>query len=1018
MMHGQARRGSPVIIAIAAVLVTALVTTLLATLALRSPDRSSTVTVDRTQPSARLLDRVHARFDRRFPGRGVTDYPGNTVEDIPKSYAMVLLAELDRRRHRIRPDLPSLAGRSGRWLLRNADLAGDGSTGWGVPVAWDAYGDGSENPADTVYAISTAIAVDALVTWMERSRSAPRARILTTVSAALDEFVRTPRTPDGLLPYSLERPDRRWDTFNPAAYLAGQMQRFARYADSPVQAARLRRAADETVASLLRNRRLSPSGGWYWWYSKQEHRANDLPHASYIIAGLDTYVRHGGRLSARIDLRAVARHLKDFVTPAGTPRAWPTFHPEVDLPPRLYDLGIALHLTCSKRRLRPVSETLLATVPRYVSEDGFLKFPAGTPDQDVLVVNEYEAYLWRGLVTCRSVRRSAGHAASRPAAVPARAVPFVRVGASSGTPARVGFAGGWSTLALPWGRHRRVTEDGVVLEAVDDGAGGVLLTRGFPANDFELVTLGPGGAPVGALPVVHTSGSAPMLRAAAVDGGTLHVVYYDNPTLTNYLARYRRGPGGYAPLGDPVALPSLEDPSGGTYEMIPAVFLVGTDDGLHIIGGTLDATVQADGALSVSRVENCSRVLEAIASPTGPVLLCAQEDERGPAAPFELHGPEGVPLPAIDRDAGIPYGLRVAGGSVRVRFASSPRTLAAMLRFDLARTGAGWLEFGTDNVEGRIPWSQIYYLNGFLDFLLLGKDGSDGWQAFTPVLAGMRARLDQELPIATRHWRRGRYETRAFTVDRVPALFAVQTSRLLLAAERYAAEVEEPRGLPGYRRLRTAVTRLTGHIEVLARQGQEPRWWPTGAPYLKWPRGSAFPFDGLNVPYNHQNEWAYALARAGRSEQASRTARSIVAGFLRQIAPGGRLPRSGTWDYWWGQAYDGWTEDDGVSVNMPAYDGDHIKAAASFRSIDAMSALAVAPQLAPRTRSHLRASASRLVRQGHLYPFVSYELRRAGREVRLPRAVVRRHLRVSSPWELQSAAWAYAAELERLRGHR
>lgn len=966
-----------------------------------------------------LIDSVYARFDPRFPGRGVTDYPGNTVEDIPKSYAMILLAELDRRRHNIRPDLPNLARTAGRWLLDNAHLNADGATGWGVPVAWDAYGDGSENPENTVYSISTAIVADALISWMEASPRAPERRIVRTLSAALDEFARARRTPDQLLPYSLERSDRPYDTFNSAAYLAGQMQRFAKYATSPALARRLERAADATVASLVRNHRTSPTNSWYWQYSKQEKTANDMPHASYIIDGLRTYVRESGRLAGRVDRRAVVRHLRDFFDGSGRPRAWPFFQRDIDLPPRLYDLGIALHLTCTEPTLGALTGRLRATIHSYRSRDGFLKFPEGTPDQQALVVNEYEAYLWRGLVSCAKatrIRRKAQEARASAGARrgPASDVPFVVVG-SGRTRTDLTFAGGRSTLTLPWSPRRRVTEDGLVLQAIDDSAGGVLITRNHPENDLSVVTLDRRGERAARpMRVEVTAGSAPMLRAAMLRDGVLHLVYYDNPTLQNYLARYVRRPQGYVAVGDPEPLPSFEDPSGGTYEMIPAVFLVQNRNSAHLIAGTLQATIN-DGPVTTERIENCTRALEAIATPQGPVTLCAQRTERGPGAPFELHGPDGLPLPAIDAASGIPFGLHTADGEVRLRFASSPRSLAAMLRFDLQRTNAGWLEYGTDNVEGRIPWSQIYYLNGFLDFLLLADDVPGRWKAFAPVLAGMRTRLDQELPTAMRHWQHGRYATRAFTVDRSPALFAVQTSRLLLVADRYATELRGTRRLPEARSLRAAVATLAGHIEILTRRGQDPRWLSPGTPHLKWPKGSAFPFDGLNVPYNHQNEWAYALARVTSSERSSGVARAIVSHFLQRVAPAGRLPRTGTWDYWWGQAYDGWTKADGVSTNTPEYPGDHIAAGMSFRSIDTMSALAVAPMLDRATRSHLRSSAARLIRRDKLYPFVNYELRRAGSEVRLPTAVARRYLRVSSPWELQNAAWAYAAELARLR---
>lgn len=1000
---------------------------LVAYVVVRDPEPTADGRPDSRAPSAStdLLDEVYSRFDPQHPGRGVTDYPGATVEDIAKSYAMIVLAELERSRHGIRPDLPDLVEPAGRWLLDNADLNEDGAIGWGLPVAWDAYGDGSENPAGTVYAISTGIAADALMSWMEVDPEAPSKEIVETLSTALDNFARAPTTPDGLIPYSLEPSDRPYDTFNSAAYVAGQMQRFARYAPDPTLAKRLTDSADATVASLVRNHRMSPANSWYWRYSIQEDNANDMPHASYIIEGMGTYVREGGALAAKVDMPRVVSHLHDFFADGGRPRAWPTFQTDLDRPPRLYDVGIALSIACAEPDVAPLADDLLGIVDTYRApgDAGFFKYPVGTPDQEALVVNEYEAYIWRGLVACEAdeatqgvgaaARQRRSSALGEAAPATSGTVPFVRVGTGTDV-SEVSFTDGRSTLDLPWPPGRRVVEDGLVVQAIDDGAGGALLTRGFPDNDLILVTLDRSGARVGELDIQVSDDSASMLRAATFHRGILYVVHYDNPSLTNHLTRFERRDGAYVALDDSLALPSFEDPTGGTYEMIPAVFLLPAGDSLHLVAGTLHATIDAGGTLVEARIPNCLRAVEAVAMPEGPVVLCQQVEERGPGAPFELRGPDGVDLPQLDGAMGTPFRVRVERGRVLLSLADTSSALAEMLRFDIERTNAGWLEYGTDNVEGRVPWSQVYYLNGFLDFLLLAGDEDSRWTSLSPLLQGMRTRLDQEVAIADRHWRDGRFETRAFTVDRSLALFAVQTSRLLLLLQRYAGELPDPSSMPGHRRLRSDVSDLAGHIEVMADQGQEAWWWPRGVPYLMWPKGSAFTFDGLNVPFNHQNEWAYAVTRAGKGRQPRADAHAIVSQFLRRVAPDGRLPLTGTWDYWWGQAYDGWNEEDDISTNTPEYDGDHLAAVKSFRSIDVMGALANASALDPATRVHLRSSAATLVAQDKLYPFVAYELRRAGVEVELPDEVVRRYLRVSSPWEIQNAAWAYSAELERL----
>ena len=114
------------------------------------------------QPAAAKIDLpalhkdLRAKLDPAFPGRGTTDYPGNTVDDVPKGYAMILMAELAGNRPSA-TSISALAKASGKFLIERADERKDGFPGWGVPLAWDPYGDGSTNPAHTKYSISIGI---------------------------------------------------------------------------------------------------------------------------------------------------------------------------------------------------------------------------------------------------------------------------------------------------------------------------------------------------------------------------------------------------------------------------------------------------------------------------------------------------------------------------------------------------------------------------------------------------------------------------------------------------------------------------------------------------------------------------------------------------------------------------------------------------------------------------------------------------------------------------------------------
>jgi hypothetical protein len=565
--------------------------------------------------------------------------------------------------------------------------------------------------------------------------------------------------------------------------------------------------------------------------------------------------------------------------------------------------------------------------------------------------------------------------------------------------------------------------NGIPVSALPDPDGGVaIFLRAMPDNRLRLLRLDARNVIRSSLDVRHKSGTEPIFRAARFHAGALHLVYFDNLSVENHLARFERKGESYERVGDAKRLPLLKEPPGGTYEMVPPVFLIAHDDNLHILGGSLDGRLSSTGQLVETRVPDCLRVIEAIETPDGPVALCASTASLARSRPYVVAGPGTLSLPVPDLKAGVPWNLRYARGHVTLDHASKAAELRTLFLHDLRRgQQGGWFEFGTNNDEGRIPWSQIYYLNGFLDVLLLSRRDQTMLLIFEPVLADIRRRLDLEMALIDWHWRGGRYRTRAFTVDRSPALFAVQTSRLLLLMDRYLREVPQPVDLPSYSNVRHVVRELEEHIETLAVEGEPASWIPPGRAYLRWPRGSKFSFDGVGVPFNHQNEWAYSVIATAKNGAAlatpERAALDILEHFLASIAPSGHLPSSGQWDYWWGRAYDGWSEADNVSVNRPSYGGDKHKAWISFRSIDVMALLAGADQMPAGVRHRLIESALTLVCRGDLYPFVSYELMRHSRAPAIAPIIANGYLRVSSPWELQNAAWAYLRRAQMIAGY-
>ncbi len=544
----------------------------------------------------------------------------------------------------------------------------------------------------------------------------------------------------------------------------------------------------------------------------------------------------------------------------------------------------------------------------------------------------------------------------------------------------------------------------------------VVFIRGIPRNRLSLAVFTRAGRLLSLEPLGPTRDVDYMFRAMVRVGELFFAVLYDNKIRKNVLHEWHVKEDGLHRSGRTLALPTFEVPAGANYEMEPPIFLFEGHGGLRITAGTLYAEVSDMHVQKVLRLDRCVRALEAVSVVKGVAALC--EAKLGPsegAKPYRVwSGIEGSGKQWTDVDT-VPWAL-VRDPAHGVKW-TAPRTagdLRSMFMFDISRAqNGGVLDLGADNVEGRVPWGQAYYLWGFMDLLYLAANDRVAYELFGPLIPDVKHRLDLEIYLidGLLGSELG-FKTKGFTIDRSPALFAVQTGRLVVLIERYLREVPNPIALRNYERFRFNMLHLRHHIDSLATQGESERWIAAGKHYLRWPKGSAFFFDGAPVPFNHQNEWAYGVFEVTRQAAANTRARPLQAAndviehFLRHVAPDGRLPKSGEWDYWWGRAYEGWTTSDGVSVNRPEYAGDRGKAWISFKTIDVMSVLgAGANQLGDRI-TVFGQDAVELVERGKIFPFAAYPLVKLGLHPAPPFATVAPYARVGAPWDIGSAVWA------------
>ena len=359
---------------------------------------------------------------------------------------------------------------------------------------------------------------------------------------------------------------------------------------------------------------------------------------------------------------------------------------------------------------------------------------------------------------------------------------------------------------------------------------------------------------------------------------------------------------------------------------------------------------------------------------------------------FAALTPHNAAISRIEGE-GIPWGLSVEDGTPQLRLAQTRRDAQALLRYELGLMPfGGAMDYGANNLEGRLAWSAVYYLNGLLT--LMGGELPSGAVA----LPDLRPRLERELErmAALSATVYPNYLSKRYSVDREPMLVALHLGRVLqLIGRAERLGITSPA-------LRTAKAELTGQLKQLDSTLEQARPTDSGGQYLFYRKGFPFWADGANVPYNYVSGVVAGLLEVDRKHLSY--AAPLMQPLLEKEFPMQPLPTQ--WRYWWGAADDGWSEDSEISTNTPSYAGNQ-KALAhiSYRSMD-VSALLLLGQAGGTKRKGFTYYVQGLVSKGMLYPLVNEMLAKQQAVAPLSEKAVMRYGRAISPWELQNQVWA------------
>jgi len=244
-----------------------------------------------------------ARFPADLHGGGIDPYGFSSgLEEQPMTAALALSAEALHERAFPNPASRDYVRTAALWLLEYADADGDGRPGWGLPDPWDAFGDGSVNPAHQPYTITTALVLNAILDalrcpslWTEEEK-ARMDRVLSDVALRWCRGAWTDTESGGFFWYS-PNPADAYFVPNVSSMFLGSLARLLSEQRSALEKAKAvlfeektGKAAREIIAKMQRR-----EGAPFWSYivwpsdSGRPETPNDLVHQAYTLWGMEIY---------------------------------------------------------------------------------------------------------------------------------------------------------------------------------------------------------------------------------------------------------------------------------------------------------------------------------------------------------------------------------------------------------------------------------------------------------------------------------------------------------------------------------------------------------------------------------------------------------------------------------------------------------------------------------------------------------------------------------------------------------
>ncbi|MEW9823881.1 MAG: hypothetical protein AB2992_01540 [Candidatus Symbiodolus clandestinus] len=442
-----------------------------------------------------------------------------------------------------------------------------------------------------------------------------------------------------------------------------------------------------------------------------------------------------------------------------------------------------------------------------------------------------------------------------------------------------------------------------------------------------------------------------------------------------------------------------------------------TPDCINLCGDNHCLSISASGTVTQWNLANLSRY-EFIEVVFDPSLNSAHALVRSRSSQSENSASENKPsfqlaqlTPTGDQltplsGKGIPWKLELYQGTPIWKMANNPNQIRQLLQYELGRMPhQGVMEFGTNNLEGRIAWSQCYYLNGLLSLLLYPAQFP---YLNTELTNWIQKRLTAEIPLvaklATDTY--PNFQVKRYSLEREPQLFALHLGRIQkLLYRANQAGLSSTIIQPALTWINHKLITLTHTVEEKVEMFMPPDNKPTIT--LRYRPGYPFWADGINVPYNYLSGYVEGLLSCNQTETMIRYTQWLLSPLLTQVFTSKPFPNH--WPYWWGWGDEGYKTADQLSMNTPQWLGNRGAIAdITYRSMDAMALITLFQKKQKAVPLELIDHFRRLVASGKLLPFVNEKLIELDKKAKLSLPAVQQFCRSTKAWELQAQIWALA----------